>query len=99
MRLGLTALLAVGGVDVVVCERRMPAITIGPTRSVGLEPAASRPLAEKSSVHLRAAFERVAGAVIEVETLGLSGSNLAAIPYRRVRRPISPLDAMVGPDD
>ena len=98
-RLGRTALLSVGGVDVVVCERRAPAIDPELFRSVGVEPTARRVLAVKSSVHFRAAFEPLAAAVIEVETSGLSSSNLAAFPYHRVRRPIYPLDDAVAYGD
>lgn len=94
-RLGRTARLSVGGVEVVVCERRVPVIDPELFRSVGIEPASCRLLALKSSVHFRAAFEPLAAAVIEVETPGLSGSDLTPFPYRRVRRPIFPLDAAV----
>jgi microcystin degradation protein MlrC len=66
-----------------------------PARAVGIEPRRRRVIAVKSSVHFRAAFEPLAAAVLEVETPGLSGSDLAALPYRRVRRPIVPLDRRV----
>jgi microcystin degradation protein MlrC len=52
-------------------------------------------LAVKSSVHFRAGFEPLAAAIIEVETPGPSPSDLATLPYRRVRRPIAPLDPLV----
>lgn len=91
-RLGRTAVLSRDGVEVVVCERRVQALDPELFRAVGIEPAARRVLAVKSSVHFRAAFEPLAAAVIEVETQGLSSSDLAALPYRHVRRPAAPLD-------
>jgi len=91
-RLGRAAVLARDGVEVVVCERRVQVLDPALFRAVGIEPSARRILAVKSSVHFRAAFEPLAAAVIEVETPGLSGSDLAALPYRRLRRPIFPLD-------
>lgn len=91
----LTALLTIGDVAVVVTERRLP--TVGPARfrSGGIDPTSCRIVALKSSVHFRAAFAPLSAAVIEVETPGLSGSHLAAFRYRRVRRPIAPLDPSV----
>ncbi|MDP9367836.1 MAG: M81 family metallopeptidase [Chloroflexota bacterium] len=94
-RLGRTAVLEAGGVEVVVCERRVQALDPELFRAAGIDPAARRVLAVKSSVHFRAAFEPLAAAVLEVETPGLSGSDLVSLPYRRVRRPIWPLDREV----
>jgi microcystin degradation protein MlrC len=91
-RLGRTAVLAVDGIDIVVCERRVQALDPALFDAVGIDPTLRRILALKSGVHFRAAFEGLAAAVIEVETPGLSGSDLAAFPYRHVRRPIVPLD-------
>lgn len=94
-RMGRTAVLLVDGVEVVVSERRVAAIDPALFRSVGIEPTARRVLAVKSSVHFRAAFEPLAAAVVEALTPGLSGSDLGALPYRRVRRPVFPLDREV----
>ena len=94
-RLGRTAVLATGGVEVVVCERRVQALEPELLRAVGIEPHRRRLLAVKSSVHFRAGFAGLAEAVLEVGGPGLSGSDLVAFPYRRVRRPIVPLDREV----
>jgi microcystin degradation protein MlrC len=91
-RLGRTATLDVDGVEVVVCERPMQASDPGLFRSAGIEPTARRIVVVKSGVHFRAAFGPLAGEIVEVEAGGLSSSDLAAFPYRRVRRPIAPLD-------
>jgi microcystin degradation protein MlrC len=94
-RLGRTVVLEAGGVEVVVCERRVQVLDPELFRAVGIDPTARRLLAVKSSVHFRAAFEPLAAAALEVETPGLSGSDLHALPYQRVRRPIWPLDREV----
>jgi microcystin degradation protein MlrC len=49
-------------------------------------------LVVKSTIHYRAAFEPIAKAIIEVDAPGLSSSNLSRFDFRRVRRPIFPLD-------
>lgn len=94
-RVGRTALLEIDGVEIVVCERRVAATDPALLRMVGIEPASRRLIVLKSSVHFRAAFGSLATAILEVETPGLSPSNLSSLPYRRVRRPIAPLDAGV----
>jgi microcystin degradation protein MlrC len=91
-RLGRTATLAVGGVEVVVCERPVQAADPGLFLAAGIDPSARRILAVKSGVHFRAAFAPLAGAIVEVEAGGVSSSDLTRFPYRRLRRPIAPLD-------
>ena len=62
--------------------------------SQGIDPSRKRVLVLKSSVHYRGAFEPLASRVVEVDTPGLSNSDLSRYPYQHVRRPIVPLDAM-----
>ena len=96
-RLGLTAVLEVGttgqpAVEVIVCEHRVQVIEPQLFRAAGIEPDQRRVLVVKSSVHYRAAFEPLAGTLVAVDGPGLSSPNLANFRYRRVRRPIWPLD-------
>ncbi|HKG26997.1 MAG TPA: MlrC C-terminal domain-containing protein, partial [Thermomicrobiales bacterium] len=94
-RLGRTAALDVAGVEVVVCERPVQASDPGLFHAAGIDPATRRIVVVKSGVHFRAAFASFAGEIVEVEAGGLSSSELASFPYRRIRRPIAPLDAGV----
>jgi microcystin degradation protein MlrC len=91
-RLGRTATLAVEGVEVIVCERPVQAADPGLFHAAGIDPTARRIVAVKSGVHFRAAFAPLAGAIVEVEAGGLSSSELSRFAYRRLRRPIAPLD-------
>jgi microcystin degradation protein MlrC len=91
-RMGPTALLAIDGVDVVVTSNRVQALDAGLFLSQGISPSRKRVLVLKSSVHYRGAFEPLASRVVEVDTPGLSNSDLSRYPYRHVRRPIFPLD-------
>jgi len=63
-------------------------------RFVGIDPLAERIIVVKSSIHYRAAFEPLAHAIIEADAPGLSSSNLARFTFKRVRRPIYPLDEL-----
>jgi microcystin degradation protein MlrC len=96
-RLGRTAVLTVGArgcppVEVVVCEHRLQVIDPELFRAVGITPERKRVLVVKSSVHFRAAFAPLAGTIVAVDGPGLSSPNLTNFHYRRVRRPIWPLD-------
>jgi microcystin degradation protein MlrC len=96
-RLGRTVVLEVsaeGGppIEVIVCEQRVQALEPELFRAVGIEPGERRALVVKSSVHYRAAFEPLAGAIVEVDGPGLASPDLTRFDYRRVRRPIWPLD-------
>ncbi len=91
-RLGRTAVLRSGGVEAIVCERRIQVLDPALFPAVGIEPAARSILAIKSSVHYRAAFAGLASVLIEAGGPGLSCPDLASFPYTAVRRPIAPLD-------
>jgi microcystin degradation protein MlrC len=93
-RMGPTAVLQIDGVDVIVTSNRVQALDAGMFRSQGIDPTRKRVLVLKSSVHYRGAFEPLAARVVEVDTPGLSNADLLRYPYRHVRRPIFPLDAM-----
>jgi microcystin degradation protein MlrC len=61
-------------------------------RSVGIEPADYDIVVVKSQQHFRAAFGPIASAIIEVDADGLSTANLSARDYKKLRRPIYPLN-------
>jgi microcystin degradation protein MlrC len=55
-------------------------------------------VALKSTQHFRAGFAHLAGTIIRCDPPGITTSNLAQLPYRRVRRPIWPLDDAPAPE-
>jgi microcystin degradation protein MlrC len=91
-RLGPTAVLDVDDVKVILITHRKQALDPEMIRFVGIDPLEEKILVLKSTIHYRAAFEPIAKEIIEVDAPGLSSSNLARFEYRRVRRPIFPLD-------
>ncbi|MGH7349801.1 MAG: M81 family metallopeptidase [Candidatus Rokuibacteriota bacterium] len=91
-RLGPTAVLDVSDVKVILITYRWQTLDPEMIRFVGIDPLKEKILVVKSSIHYRAAFEPIAREIIEVDAPGLSSSTLARFPYRRVRRPIFPLD-------
>lgn len=93
-RLGPSAVVEVGDppVEVILVTNRVQALDPELLRAAGIEPELRRVVVLKSSVHFRAAFAPLAAGIIEVDGPGLSSPDLLSLPYRRVRRPIWPLD-------
>ncbi|MFM8593279.1 MAG: M81 family metallopeptidase [Chloroflexota bacterium] len=101
--LGPTALLRVTPqdgsgappVEVIVTTRAETPIDLNVFRSHGVEPTRRHVLGLKGKGHFRAAFEPIAQRVVLVEGPGITGSDLSRLNFRRVRRPIWPLDQEV----
>jgi microcystin degradation protein MlrC len=90
--MGKTALLLVGGNEVIVTSKRLQPTDLQLYRSLGIEPTERRFIVVKSSVHFRAAHEPIAEEVIELDTPGLTSPRLAGFGFEKIRRPIFPLD-------
>jgi microcystin degradation protein MlrC len=84
-QLGPTALLRTGGVRIVVASRKTQANDQAIFRHIGIDPAAMRILALKSSVHFRDDFQELAGEVLVVEAPGPNLADHCKLPYRHLR--------------
>lgn len=96
---GRTVVLEISGndgIEVQLTELRGHPCDLNHFRAFGIEPTQRRILVLKSAAHFRAAFEPIATKVIEVDAPGISSPKLASFDYRRLRRPIYPLDADVS---
>ena len=90
---GRMAVLVTGGVEVVVAERRMQLLDREMLRVVGVTPEHKRLIVVKSAVHFRADFTSIAtGGIFDADTPGIHRPDFAAFEYKKVRRPIYPLD-------
>jgi len=90
--MGPTAVLRIGGVDVVVATNRLQVYDRQFFLSQGIDPAAKRVVAVKSAHHFRAAYAPMAREVIVVDAAGITSPDPRKFPYQNVRRPIWPLD-------
>ncbi|MBS7638113.1 M81 family metallopeptidase [Candidatus Bathyarchaeota archaeon] len=90
--MGRTVVLECDGIDLIIAERRLQPTDLQLYRSLGIEPTEKRIIVVKSSVHYRASHEPIAERVIELDTPGLTSPRLASLPFKRIRRPIFPLD-------
>ncbi|MFN8539316.1 MAG: M81 family metallopeptidase [Thermomicrobiales bacterium] len=97
MNLGPTAVIAIAGanggeVRVVLTTHRYQPTDLEVFRSQGIEPTEQQILAVKSSVHFRAAFTPIAAEIVEVDTPGLTTPHMERFEFKRIPRPIYPLD-------
>jgi microcystin degradation protein MlrC len=89
---GLTAVVAVGDSLVALTSRRQTPFSLQQLLSLGIDPTEMRMIVVKAAVAYRAAYEPIAGQIIEVDTPGLTAVNPLHFEYNDIRRPLFPLD-------
>ena len=90
--MGRTAVLDTGGVEIVVIERHHEPWDPDCLRFLGIEPTAKRFIMLKSRVHWQAGFLPLVRHVVECSGPGATTSDFGRLPFKRLRRPIFPLD-------
>ena len=61
-------------------------------RSLGLEPRDAQIVQVKSPAAFRAEYEPLAAGIMIIDAPGVCSPDLRSLPFRRVRRPLFPLD-------
>lgn len=88
---GPIAVLAVEGVDVVLSRERVSVIEPAQLRSLGIEPLAYKIVVLKVG-YLHAPFQAISPRAILMLSPGPTNCDVTQLAYRRVKRPIYPLD-------
>lgn len=89
---GPTVVLEAGGVLIVVMSGYMEPCDLNCFASLGIPLDDMRYIILKSRVHWRAGFPGRVREVIECDGMGVATSDYAQLPFRKVRRPIYPID-------
>ena len=89
---GLTTVVAVGDSLVALTSRRQTPFSLQQLISLGISPTEMKMIVVKAAVAYRAAYEPIAGEIIEVDTPGLTAVNPLHFEYNDIRRPLFPLD-------
>lgn len=89
---GPSAVLRVGGLDILVTSRVMQVIDRQMFAANGIDPRTKTTIGLKSIQHFRAAFEPIARRVVLADSGALASQDYGKRTYRNVRRPIYPLD-------
>jgi microcystin degradation protein MlrC len=84
--------LDTGKVEIAVISKRVEPHDIACFKALGIAVLAKRFLMLKSRVHWRAGLGELAGAVIECAGAGVCTSDYSQLTFRRLRRPMFPLD-------
>lgn len=92
--LGPMVVLAVGKVEIVLASRRMQLLDNEMLRIVGIEPSEKQLLVVKSAVHFRADIGPLAATIFDADTPGIHRPDFSGFNYRKVRRPVYPLDPL-----
>lgn len=92
--MGPTAVFDTGKVEIVVISNHVEPHDLAAFQAVGIDPARKRYLMLKSRVHWRAGLRSLAGAVVECAGSGVCTSDYGSLPFRKLRRPMYPLDPM-----
>ncbi|PCE23243.1 microcystin degradation protein MlrC [Paraburkholderia acidicola] len=84
IELGLTACLSIAGVRIVVASAKVQMLDRAFYRVAGIDPETAKIIVNKSSVHFRADFERIAEAVLIAKSPGSMIADPADIPWTRL---------------
>jgi len=90
--MGDTAAIEVDGIAVVLNTLRTQAFGIDLFTNLGIDPAKRKVVVVKSHNHFFAAFSKIAAEVHRTSAPGPLPVDYSLVPYKRVRRPIWPLD-------
>jgi microcystin degradation protein MlrC len=94
---GDCAAVRIGGVEVVLISKRTQATGLELFTNLGIDPTQRKIVVVKSTNHFMAAYGPIAKKVIYVESGGPLPRDHRKVPYRKVERPIWPLDEGARP--
>jgi microcystin degradation protein MlrC len=95
--MGPTAVLRIGGIDVVTTSNRIQTLDQQVFLSQGIDPRTKDVLVVKSVQHFRAAFAPIAREIVLVDSGGICSPDISRLRFNKLRRPIWPLDGVNDP--
>ncbi len=95
--MGPTAVLRLGGIDVVTISSRIQTTDLQVFLSQGIDPRTKDVLVVKSVQHFRAAYTPIARDIILVDSGGICSPDISKFKFTKLRRPIWPLDGVNDP--
>jgi len=92
VRMGRTALLDTGAMQIVIAERRSEPFDLGVFTHCGIDPRRKKYVLIKSRQHFRAGFEPIARHIVLCDGDGCTSSDLNLFTFRNRRRPLYPFE-------
>jgi microcystin degradation protein MlrC len=91
--MGPCAVVRHRGITILLTSRKTPPFDLGQWRSQGIEPEKMAVIGVKAAVAHRRAYDSIASLMLWADTPGPCRSDLRKLPFRKVRRPLFPLEA------
>ena len=92
LSMGRAAAFDTGAARIVICEEPHEPLDLGCFSCLGLDAAKARFLHLKSRMYCRPVFEPLAKAVVECASSGVTASDYDLFAFKKLARPIYPLD-------
>jgi microcystin degradation protein MlrC len=96
--LGPSAVIRVAGVEVILTTHRSQVYEPTIFTNLGIPATARAILVVKSTNHFQAGFARISADILYVACPGVYPSDPRQTAYRKVRRPLWPLDDIAWPE-
>lgn len=90
--MGPAVVLDTGAIEIVLISRHVEPSDLNCLLSLGIDPAQKRYVLLKSRIHWRAGLGPMAKAVVDCAGVGVCTSDYGQLQFKKVRRPIYPLD-------
>jgi microcystin degradation protein MlrC len=92
VRMGRTAVLDTGSMQIVITERRSEPFDVGVFTHCGIDPRRKKYVLIKSRQHFRAGFEPIARHIVMCDGDGCTSSDLRLFTFRNRRKPLYPFE-------
>lgn len=90
--MGPCATLSLGTGRILITSLKTPPMDLAQLRSQGIVPEKMSFIGIKAALAHKSAYDPIAAASYYVDTPGLGTNDLRSLPYKKIRRPIHPLD-------
>jgi microcystin degradation protein MlrC len=90
--MGTAVVIDTGAMEVALISRHVEPFDVNALMSLGMDPTQKKFIVLKSRVHWRAGMGHLAAAVVECAGAGACTSDYSELQFKRLRRPIYPLD-------
>jgi microcystin degradation protein MlrC len=94
MDMGPAVVIDTGAAEIVLISRHVEPSDLNCLSSLGIDPMQKRYVMLKSRIHWRAGLGKLARAVVECAGVGVCTSDYGQLQFKKVRRPIYPLDLL-----
>ncbi len=92
INMGRTVVMDVNGISLIITRDRVPAFDLETLRSLDIEPLDLKYIVVKGAVQWKYSYGSIAKGWVEVDSAGVTSSNLERFQFKKIRRPIFPMD-------